>query len=77
MVVLAQNILAAALSDTTRSSYRSAVNHIAKFHEKQQSQFTFPVSSDTLCLWMAHSIDKLMYPSIRNYLHGIATTQMN
>ena len=25
---------------------------------------------------MAHSIDKLMYPSIRNYLHGIATTQM-
>jgi hypothetical protein len=29
-----------------------------------------------LCLWMAHSIDKLMYPSIRNYLHGIATTQM-
>jgi hypothetical protein len=25
---------------------------------------------------MANSIDKLMYPSIRNYLHGIATTQM-
>lgn len=64
------------MSDSTRSSYRSAVNHIAKFHQQQKSQFTFPVSSDTLCLWMAHSIDKLMYPSIRNYLHGIATTQM-
>lgn len=25
---------------------------------------------------MADSIDKLRYPSIRNYLHGIATTQM-
>jgi hypothetical protein len=76
LVVLAQNILAAALSDSTRSSYRSAVNHIAKFHEKQNSSFVFPVSSDTLCLWMADSINKLTYPSIRNYLHGIATTQL-
>jgi hypothetical protein len=25
---------------------------------------------------MAYSIDKLKYPSIRNYLHGIATTQL-
>ena len=76
MVVLAQNILAAALSENTRASYRSAVNHIAKFHEHQKSNFTFPVSSDTLCLWMTYSVDKLRYPSIRNYLHGIATTQM-
>ena len=74
--MLAQNILAAALSNSTRSSYRSAVNHIAKFHEEQKSTFIFPVSADTLCLWMAHSINKLKYPSIRNYLHGIATTQM-
>jgi hypothetical protein len=74
--MLAQNILAAALSDSTRSSYRSAVNHISKFHDQQKSLFTFPVSSDTLCLWMAHSIDKLNYSSIRHYLHGIATTQM-
>jgi hypothetical protein len=74
--VLAQNILAAALSNSTRSSYRSAVNHIAKFHEEQHSQLVFPISADTLCLWMAHSINKLKYPSIRNYLHGIATTQM-
>lgn len=75
MVILAQNILAAALSNNTRSSYRSAVNHIAKFHEEQKSNLVFPISSDTLCLWMAHSIDKLKFPSIRNYLHGIATTQ--
>lgn len=64
------------MSDSTRSSYRSAVNHIAAFHVQQNSTFTFPVSSDTLCLWMAHSIDKLLYSSIRHYLHGIATTQM-
>lgn len=25
---------------------------------------------------MAHCFDKLKFPSIRNYLHGIATTQM-
>ena len=25
---------------------------------------------------MADSINKLTYPSIRNYLHGIATTQL-
>ena len=74
--MLAQNILAAALSNSTRSSYRSAVNHIAKFHEKQASKLVFPISPDTLCLWMAYSIDKLKYPSIRNYLHGIATTQL-
>lgn len=74
--MLAQNILAAALSNSTRSSYRSAVNHIAKFHEKQASKLVFPLSADTLCLWMAYSIDKLKYPSIRNYLHGIATTQL-
>jgi hypothetical protein len=74
--VLAQNILAAALSNSTRSSYRSAVNHIAKFHEKQASKLVFPISADTLCLWIAYSIDKLKHPSIRNYLHGIATTQL-
>ena len=73
---MAQNILSAALSNSTRSSYISAINHIAKFHEQQNSTFVFPTSSDTLCLWMAHSIDKLKYSSIRNYLHGIATTQM-
>jgi hypothetical protein len=38
--------------------------------------FTFPVSADTLCLWMADSAEKLRFPSIRAYMHGIATTQM-
>ncbi len=52
------------------------MNHIAEFHVQQKSTFTFPVSSDTLCLWMAYSINKLLYSSIRHYLHGIATTQM-
>lgn len=74
-MTLAQNVLAQALAPSTRAGYRSAVNHIANFHERQHSQFTFPVSSDTLCLWMADSSDKLVFSSIRNYLHGIATTQ--
>ena len=72
---MARNILAEAISETTRASYASAVNHVAKFHEKQGSTLSFPISSDTLCLWMADSIDKLSYSSIRHYLHGIATTQ--
>src|SRR5689334_13981924 len=75
LVTLAQNVLSQALSTTTRASYHSAVNHLAKFLATQHSQLTFPVSSDTLCLWMADSTNKLRYPSIRNYLHGIATTQ--
>ena len=76
MVTLAQNVLARALSASTRSGYKSAVNHIMRFHEKRSIDFAFPVSPDTLCLWMADSLDKLRYQSIRTYLHGIATTQM-
>lgn len=71
----AQNVLAQALAITTRASYCAAVNHIASFHERNSAVFTFPVSADTLCLWMADSVDKLRYTSIRNYLHGISTTQ--
>lgn len=69
-------MLAQALAPSTRAGYRSAVNHIAAFHERQHSVFTFPVSADTLCLWMADSANRLVFSSIRNYLHGIATTQM-
>jgi hypothetical protein len=76
VVTLAQNILAHSLSDNTRASYVSAVNHISKFYQKMGSNLVFPISPDTLCLWMADSIDKLSYSSIRHYLHGIATTQM-
>ena len=39
-------------------------------------QLTFPVSSDTLCLWMADNSKELKYTTIRNYLHGIATTHV-
>ena len=76
MVTLAQNVLSHSLSSATRAGYRSAVNHIAAFYQSNSAIFTFPTSTDTLCLWMADSVDKLRYPSIRNYLHGIATTQM-
>lgn len=74
--MLAQNILAQALADTTRASYRSAIQHISKFINKNNIQLTFPIAPETLCLWMADSINKLRYPSIRNYLHGITTTQL-
>jgi len=69
-------VLAQSLAVGTRAGYRLAVNNIAAFHERNHSPFVFPVSADTLCLWMADSTQKLRYSSIRNYLHGIATTQM-
>lgn len=69
-------MLAHALSSSTRAGYKSAVTHIFNFHRKENATFSFPTSSDTLCLWMADSANKLRYPSIRTYLHGIATTQV-
>ena len=54
----------------------SAVKHIVSFYNNNSAEFAFPTSTDTLCLWMADSVNKLRYPSIRHYLHGIATTQM-
>ena len=75
MVKRAQQVLAHALAPSTRKSYNSAVAHVAKFHERLNFPFTLPVSSDTLCIWMADSVDKLRFTSIRNYLHGVATLQ--
>ena len=54
----------------------SAVNNICCLSRKEPQPIRFPVSADTLCLWMADSSQKLRYSSIRNYLHGIATTQI-
>lgn len=76
MVALARNVLGQSLADATRGTYQSAVNHIVAFHERLHETFTFPVSPETICLWMADSADKLRFSSIRNYLHGIATTQV-
>ena len=39
-------------------------------------RLTLPVSSDTLCLWVAYSATRLSYKTIRVYLHGIATTHV-
>ena len=68
-------MLSQALAQGTRKSYGSAMTHIAKFHERLNQPFHLPLSSDTICLWMADSVDKLRYSSIRNYLHGISTLQ--
>jgi hypothetical protein len=81
LVVLAQNVLSQSLAVSTRAGYRSAVNHLRRFHEKQPAasglnKLDYPVTPETLCLWMADSVDKLTFQSIRTYLHGIATTQV-
>lgn len=76
MVALAQQVLAHSLNPSTRSSYASGINHIIAFHRGLGIQFAFPVSPDSLCLWMADSADKLRFPSMRVYMHAIATTQV-
>lgn len=73
---LAQQVIAHSLHQSTRSSYRSAIHHIELFHKTLGVHFSFPVSPDTLCLWMADSANKLRFPSIRVYMHAIATTQV-
>jgi hypothetical protein len=75
VVKLAQEVLAQSIAPTTRANYSSAVRHVINFHDRLHTPFKFPVTSDTLCLWMADSVDKLRYTSIRNYLHGVATLQ--
>jgi hypothetical protein len=69
-------VLAQALAGSSRASYKSAVNHLASFMLKHSLSLTFPVSMDTLCLWAAHSSLTLKYSTIRTYLHGVATTQV-
>ena len=69
-------MLAQSLSESTRASYQSAVNHLSRFFENNKALLTFPVTPDSLCLWIADSAAKLRYSSIRHYLHGIATTQL-
>lgn len=76
MVKQARNLLAQALADSTRAGYKSAVNSIADFCKAQNLKLTFPVSADTLCLWMAAMAPKLTFNTIRVYLHGIATTHV-
>lgn len=67
-------MLAHSLAETTRAGYRSAIASLASFCAQQKLQLGFPVSPDTLCLWMAAVSCKLTYGSIRVYLHGIGTT---
>ena len=59
-----------------RHEYPSARSGLARVFEKHKQQLTFPVSPDSLCLWMADSVTRLRYSTLRNYLHGIATTQL-
>ena len=73
---LAQNILAhASLTLPDQATHRQSITSPSSYNSTASncpSQF----HPDTLCLWMADSIDKLTYSSIRNYLHGIATTHV-
>jgi hypothetical protein len=64
------------ISKSTRVGYQSAVNSIKRFCQREKIALSFPISADTLCLWMADQADKLKFTTIRNYLHGIATTHI-
>ena len=76
MVEEARQVLALALAVSSRASYKSAVKNLEAFLQKCSLSLTFPVSSDTLCLWMADSAKSLKFSTIRTYLHGVATTQV-
>jgi hypothetical protein len=64
------------ISNSTRVGYRSAVNSIKRFCDREKIPLSFPISQDTLCLWMADQAETLKFSTIRNYLHGIATTHV-
>ena len=76
MVEQARRVLAQALAASSRASYKSAVKHIESFYIKCNMPLRFPVSNDTLCLWMADAAKTLKFSTIRAYLHGVATTQV-
>lgn len=72
----ARAILAHSLAESTRAGYKSAIASIAAFCAKQKLHLSFPVSPDTLCLWMASAASTLTYGTIRVYLHGVGTTHV-
>jgi len=76
VVEQARRVLAQALAASSRASYKSAVKHIESFYIKCNMPLRFPVSNDTLCLWMADAAKTLKFSTIRAYLHGVATTQV-
>jgi hypothetical protein len=64
------------ISESTRAGYRTAVQSLAAFCERERIQLSFPISPDTLCLWIADRASSLRFTTIRNYLHGINTTHI-
>jgi hypothetical protein len=64
------------ISQSTRVGYKSAVNSIKRFCQREKIPLSFPISQDTLCLWMADQAETLKFTTIRYYLHGIATTHI-
>ena len=73
---MARNILAGAIAESTRKGYRSAIRSLATFCEANHLTLTFPVSADTICLWMAGNSSTLTFQSMRVYLHGIANAHV-
>ena len=77
MVEAAQAYLARAIGESTRGTYRSAVNSLMEFCVRHGLRGELPVSTDTLCLWMADAAQRhIRFSSIRVYLHGIATSHV-
>jgi hypothetical protein len=76
VVKLARCLLAFVLAENTKAVYASAVTSIKRFCELHGMQLSFPISPETVALWMAHSSTKLVYSTIRVYLHGIASAHV-
>ena len=72
----ARSILAHSLAESTRADYKSAISSIASFCTKHKLQLSFPVSADTICLWMASMASTLSYATIQVYMHGVGTTHV-
>lgn len=69
-------MLAHSLAASTRGTYKSAVTRIARFCAAQKLPLSFPLSAETITLWMASVASQLTYETIRVYLHGIGTTHV-
>jgi hypothetical protein len=76
LVEQARHVLWQTLAEGTRSTYKSGVNHLAKFCLEHRLILAFPVDRDTLCLWLGSCLHKLNFASMRVYLHAVATAHV-
>jgi hypothetical protein len=76
VVKFARCLLAFVLAESTKAVYASAVANIKRFCEQHSLHLSFPIPPETVALWMAYSSTKLVYSTIRVYLHGVASAHV-